>query len=97
MTESTSESATTPKKGGQGAHGLDNHVGAEDHAGGAHAHGEGPHLAHHFDTYQQQFDAGKLGIWLFLLTEVLFFSGLFCAYTVYRGMHPKCSCTRTTF
>src|SRR6188474_2407245 len=89
MSESTSESATTPKKGGHGAHGLDSHVGPEDHAGGSHAHGDGPHLAHHFDTYQQQFDAGKLGIWLFLLTEVLFFSGLFCAYTVYRGMHPE--------
>ena len=46
-------------------------------------------LAHHFDTPQQQFDAGKLGIWLFLLTEVLFFAGLFCAYTVYRSMHPE--------
>ncbi len=61
-----------------------------DHGGhDEHGHGAGPHLAHHFDTYQQQFDAGKLGIWLFLLTEVLFFSGLFCAYTVYRGMHPE--------
>ena len=48
-----------------------------------------PHLAHHFDSPQQQFDAGKLGIWLFLLTEVLFFSGLFCAYTIYRAMRPE--------
>ena len=84
----TSESVTEePKTPAVPAH--DDHVGPEDHAGGDHAHGEGPHLAHHFDTYQQQFDAGKLGIWLFLLTEVLFFSGLFCAYTVYRGMHPE--------
>ena len=52
-------------------------------------HAANPHLAHHFDTPQQQFDAGKLGIWLFLLTEVLFFAGLFCAYTVYRSMHPE--------
>lgn len=52
-------------------------------------HGAYPHLAHHFDTPQQQFDAGKLGIWLFLLTEVLFFSGLFCAYTIYRSMRPE--------
>jgi cytochrome c oxidase subunit 3 len=62
------------------------------HAEHDHGHGHGhhyPNLAHHFDTPQQQFDAGKLGIWLFLLTEVLFFSGLFCAYTVYRGMHPE--------
>jgi cytochrome c oxidase subunit 3 len=48
-----------------------------------------PHLAHHFHSAQQQFDAGKLGIWLFLLTEVLFFSGLFCAYAVYRAAHPE--------
>jgi len=86
MSESTSESAPTAvKKGGHGAP-APAHDGHDAH--GAHGHG-GPHLAHHFDTYQQQFDAGKLGIWLFLLTEVLFFSGLFCAYTVYRGMHPE--------
>ncbi|MGC4093651.1 MAG: cytochrome c oxidase subunit 3 [Polyangiaceae bacterium] len=59
-----------------------------DH-GHDHGHGHYPNLAHHFDTPQQQFDAGKLGIWLFLLTEVLFFSGLFCAYTIYRAMRPE--------
>lgn len=48
-----------------------------------------PHLQHHFDTPVQQFDAGKLGMWLFLATEVLFFSGLFCAYAVYRSTHPE--------
>jgi len=89
MSESTSQSVTEPKKGGHGAPAVPH--GAEgDHAGHGHGHAEGQaHLAHHFDTYQQQFDAGKLGIWLFLLTEVLFFSGLFCAYTIYRGMHPE--------
>jgi cytochrome c oxidase subunit III len=46
-------------------------------------------LAHHFETPSQQFEAGKLGIWLFLLTEVLFFSGLFCAYTVFRSARPE--------
>src|SRR5688572_10107215 len=65
--------------------------GHDDHGHGAHdpIHAANPHLAHHFDTPQQQFDAGKMGIWLFLLTEVLFFAGLFCAYTVYRAMHPE--------
>ena len=47
------------------------------------------HVAHHFDSAQQQFDAGKLGMWLFLVTEVLFFSGLFVAYAVYRANHPE--------
>jgi len=89
MSESTSESVTEPTKGhGAALPSSAAHAPAAGHGHG-HAHGDGPHLSHHFDTYQQQFDAGKLGIWLFLLTEVLFFSGLFCAYTVYRGMHPE--------
>ncbi|MDQ2646082.1 MAG: cytochrome c oxidase subunit 3, partial [Myxococcota bacterium] len=64
-------------------------VHAHESHGHDHDHGHNPNLAHHFDTPQQQFDAGKLGIWLFLLTEVLFFSGLFCAYTIYRAMRPE--------
>jgi cytochrome c oxidase subunit 3 len=48
-----------------------------------------PHLQHHFETPEQQFDAGKLGIWLFLATEVLLFGGLFCAYAIYRANHPE--------
>ena len=63
------------------------------HVGGSHghdaAHGENPFLAHHFDTPKHQFESGKLGIWLFLVTEVLFFGGLFCAYAIYRGLHPE--------
>src|SRR5450631_182579 len=87
MSEPSESVTEEPKTPGVPAH--DDHVGPDDHAGGDHAHGDGPHLAHHFDTYQQQFEAGKLGIWLFLLTEVLFFSGLFCAYAVYRASHPE--------
>ena len=48
-----------------------------------------PHLQHHFETAEQQFDAGKLGIWLFLATEILLFGGLFCAYAIYRANHPE--------
>lgn len=48
-----------------------------------------PHLAHHFESHEQQFDSGKLGIWLFLVTEVLFFSGLFVFYILYRFLHPE--------
>lgn len=58
------------------------------HADGHHA-GHLPFMAHHFDTPVQQFSAGKLGMWLFLATEVLFFSGLFCAYAIYRRNHPE--------
>jgi len=52
-------------------------------------HDHGEFIAHHFDSPEQQFDSGKLGIWLFLVTEVLFFSGLFVAYTLYRNHHPE--------
>ncbi|QGJ72043.1 Cytochrome o ubiquinol oxidase subunit III [Planctomycetales bacterium 10988] len=58
---------------------------SEDHA----EHDHPAFLAHHFDTPQQQFDSGKLGMWLFLVTEILFFSGLFTAYIVYRYLHPE--------
>jgi cytochrome c oxidase subunit 3 len=57
------------------------------HAG--HGGGHDPHLAHHFDTPRQQFESGKLGMWLFLATEILLFGGLFCAYSVYRANHPE--------
>jgi len=52
-----------------------------------HEHGE--FIAHHFDSAEQQYDSGKLGIWVFLVTEVLFFSGLFVAYTLWRSHHPE--------
>lgn len=57
----------------------------DDHG---HDHDHPPFLAHHFDTPEQQFDSGKLGIWLFLVTEVLFFSGMFCAYAIFRSARP---------
>ncbi|MEM6688477.1 MAG: cytochrome c oxidase subunit 3 [Planctomycetota bacterium] len=53
-----------------------------------HDHDHPAFLAHHFDTPEQQFDSGKLGIWLFLVTEVLFFSGMFCAYAIFRMLRP---------
>ena len=46
-------------------------------------------LQHHFRSPHQQFDAGVLGMWVFLVTELLFFGGLFCAYAVYRQNHPE--------
>ena len=47
------------------------------------------HVAHYFDTAAQQYDSQKLGMWLFLVTEVLMFGGLFCAYAIYRANHPE--------
>jgi cytochrome c oxidase subunit III len=46
------------------------------------------HLRHHFATSEQQMDASTLGMWTFLITEVLFFGGMFAAYSVYRAMYP---------
>jgi cytochrome c oxidase subunit 3 len=58
---------------------------AADHAGSpGGGHSGQPHLAHHFETIQQQEGALRLGMWLFLGTEVLLFAGLFLGYTVYR-------------
>jgi cytochrome c oxidase subunit 3 len=45
-------------------------------------------LAHQFDDLEQQKEASTLGMWVFLLTEVLFFGGLFCTYCVYRMSYP---------
>ena len=58
-----------------------------EHAGDAHAHPW--YLAHHFDNIEVQNHAVRLGMWLFLGTEVLLFAGLFLGYTVYRWLyHP---------
>lgn len=46
------------------------------------------HLRHHFANSQQQMDAATLGMWTFLITEVLFFGGMFAGYSVYRAMYP---------
>ena len=43
-----------------------------------------PALQHHFDTMSQQKEAAVIGMWVFLLTEILFFGGLFVAYMIYR-------------
>ncbi len=51
-------------------------------------HGHDTVLKHHFDNLEQQRSAERLGMWFFLVTEVLFFSGMFVAYTVYRNWYP---------
>jgi cytochrome c oxidase subunit III len=47
-----------------------------------------PALKHHFEDLGQQHACERLGIWMFLATEVLFFGGIFGAYTVYRLWYP---------
>jgi cytochrome c oxidase subunit 3 len=45
-------------------------------------------FAHQFDDARQQREASTLGMWVFLATEILFFGGVFAAYTVYRLANP---------
>ena len=52
-----------------------------------HYDAENPALRHHFADAQQQKNAASLGMWLFLVTEIMFFGGMFCAYLIYRLMH----------
>ena len=47
-----------------------------------------PYVAHQFDDADQQHEASALGMWLFLITEIMFFGGLFLLYVVYRTAFP---------
>ncbi len=46
-----------------------------------------PQHRHHFETEEQQREAGSFGMWLFLLTEIMFFGGMFFAYLLYRNWY----------
>ncbi|MBD3167048.1 cytochrome c oxidase subunit 3 family protein [bacterium] len=46
-------------------------------------------MQHHFSDPIQQRESVKFGMWIFLITEILFFGGLFCAYAIYRAWHPE--------
>jgi cytochrome c oxidase subunit 3 len=68
---------------------LDSALATTDHAD---VHAEHDHVAlpqhrHHFETEEQQREAGSFGMWLFLLTEIMFFGGLFFAYLLYRNWY----------
>lgn len=55
------------------------------HSEADHAHS--PHLHHHFATIDQQREASNFGMWLFLLTEIMFFGGMFTAYLIFRNWY----------
>ena len=48
-----------------------------------------PHFQHHFTTMEQQFDTSKIGMWLFLVTEVLTFGGLFAGFGLLQAKYPQ--------
>jgi cytochrome c oxidase subunit III len=51
-------------------------------------HTPGAARAHQFDDAEQQRDAVTMGMWVFLVTEIMFFGGLFASYVVYRALYP---------
>jgi len=54
-------------------------------------------LRHQFDNVEQQKDASTLGMWIFLITEIMFFGGMFLAYTIYRSAYPTLFATASSF
>ena len=59
---------------------------AETSVADQHTHGAA--RAHQFDNAEQQQDAATMGMWVFLVTEIMFFGGLFASYVVYRALYP---------
>ncbi len=53
-----------------------------------HGHHHDPHLQHQFQDMGQQNESYVVGMWTFLVTEIMFFGALFLAYTIYRGENP---------
>lgn len=50
-------------------------------------HHHDPALLEQFDTIEQQKDVSQFGMWVFLVTEIMFFGGLFGAYLIYRNLY----------
>jgi len=50
--------------------------------------GAAPEFAHHFNSAEHEFESSKFGMWLFLVTEVLMFGGLFVGYIMFRNLYP---------
>ena len=63
------------------------HADAHGHSQGHAAHHH-PDLQHHFETLEQQHEASTLGMWIFIIQEVMFFGGLLAAYMLYRIWYP---------
>ena len=48
-----------------------------------------PHVQAHFADAEQQRESAKMGMWVFLVTEILLFGGLFVAYGIFRAWYPE--------
>lgn len=69
------------------APGLSPHTATATAHAAVHEHISLPQHRHHFETEEQQREAGSFGMWLFLLTEIMFFGGMFFAYLLYRNWY----------
>lgn len=54
------------------------------HSAAEHEH----HFAHHFKDAMHEFTSSKEGIWLFMVTEILMFGGLFVGYFIFHSLYP---------
>lgn len=59
----------------------------EDLPAGEQRHEHPAFLRHHFESISQQREAASFGMWIFLLTEIMFFGGMFCAYMIFRNWY----------
>src|SRR5688500_3925049 len=57
------------------------------HATATEVHGHRS-LQHHFENMEQQREAGTLGMWIFVVSQIMCFGGMFLAYTLYRNAYP---------
>jgi cytochrome c oxidase subunit 3 len=58
---------------------------SDTHAAVGHEH----HFGHHWASANDEFEGAKQGMWVFMVTEVLMFGGLFVAYAIFRGLYPE--------
>ena len=66
---------------------MDSHAVATTADAHGHERDHPAYLRHHFVSYEQQTETASFGMWLFLLTEIMFFGGLFTAYLIYRNWY----------
>jgi cytochrome c oxidase subunit 3 len=57
----------------------------DSHSAKGHEH----HFAHHFRSAEHEYETSKEGIWLFMVTEILMFGGLFIGYSIFHNIYPE--------
>lgn len=52
-------------------------------------HTKAAHVAHHYRDAEEQYQSGKEGIWLFMVTEILMFGAILVGYLIFRTIYPE--------